>query len=428
MKWSRLNRRQFFRGGSLGLLAFPGVARAGAGSRQQEPVATPDFLDDRVRGLLLGSLIGDALGGPIEFQDPDRIAKLSNAPKRWTDAEWLDDQARRAARERLVLRTYRDLRPQPEPFGHWAEDAPPGTVTDDSRHKMILVDALRWARDRGRWPMSDRELAQAYLDWPKTGPVRGRSELEHLCAEWLEEWHFASRWCLGERDTTIALPPERIWNGLPTCCGQMSLLPLAALFPGQPDAAYRAAYGLAMFDNGWGKDLNAALVAALAVALVLPIELEATDAWKVVFDTLRQTDPYRYGKIPWVTRSVDRWLDLALTAAREAEGRPAGLFARLDREFRDTIKWEAQVPFVVTFAVLALCEFEPLTALQLSIEWGHDTDSYAQLVGAFIGARHGAKLFPESLSLPVLDRLRADYEVDLGEWIGLLGELRRRAK
>jgi hypothetical protein len=83
--------------------------------------------------------------------------------------------------------------------------------------------------------------------------------------------------------------------------------------------------------------------------------------------------------------------------------------------------------YVVTFAVLALSEFDPLAALQLSLEWGHDTDSYAQLVGAFIGARHGAALFPVSLSAPVLERLRADYAVDLDDWVQLLAELRRQS-
>jgi hypothetical protein len=56
--------------------------------------------------------------------------------------------------------------------------------------------------------------------------------------------------------------------------------------------------------------------------------------------------------------------------------------------------------------------------------WAYDTDSNAPLVGAFIGARHAAALFPASLSAPVLDRLRADYAVELGDWVGLLAEFR----
>jgi ADP-ribosylglycohydrolase len=384
-------------------------------------------LDDRIRGLLLGSFLGDALGGPIEFQDPKRVAELPNPPKRWSPDEILDAAACRVTTGRLVLRSYRDLRPQPEPFAHWAFAAPPGTVTDDSRHKMVLLDGLRRALETDQWPFDSRRLAQAYLDWPTRGPVRSRPELMALRNEWLAEWEFASRWHLGERDLSRALPPERIWNGLPTCCGQMSLLPLAALFPGNPAGAYRAAYALGLFDNGWGKDLNAAVVAGLARALVVPPDLPPATSWRIIFDAMRQTDPFRYGQIPWVTRSVDHWLDLALTAAQEADRRPARLFARLNETFRLAIKWEAQVPFTLTFACLALADLDPLASLQLSLEWGHDTDSYAQLLGAFIGARHGTALFSNALRAPVLDRLEADYGVRLHDWVEVLGQIRRRS-
>jgi ADP-ribosylglycohydrolase len=426
MKARRFPRRHFLQAGTTAAAALIGPFSLARAADLETALAepSPDALDHRVRGLLLGSLVGDALGGPIEFQTPDRVAQLSNPPKRWRDDEVMDENARRAAVERLTLRSYRGLRPAPEPFGQWPVNALPGTLTDDSRHKMVLLAGLDHARRHQRWPFNNSSLAKAYLDWPTAGPVRRHPELTALLQEWLAEWHLASRWHLGERDLTRALPPERIWNGLPTCCGQMTLLPLAGLFPGDPVGAYRAAYALGLFDNGWGKDMNAAIVAGLAQALSVPASLPAVDTWESIFDAMRRTDPFRYGKVPWVTRSLDHWLDLALGAAREADGQPARLFARLEMEFRDTIKWEAQVPFVVTFAVLALSEFDPLAALQLSLEWGHDTDSYAQLVGAFIGARHGAALFPASLSAPVLDRLRVDYAVELDDWVRLLAELR----
>lgn len=135
---------------------------------------------------------------------------------------------------------------------------------------------------------------------------------------------------------------------------------------------------------------------------------------------------YGYGNVPWVTRPVVRWLDLALSMAERADGRPAHLFAALEDRFKDTIKWEAQVPFVVAIACLALCRYHPLAALQLSIEWGHDTDSYAQIVGAFAGAIHGASIFPAPLRTAVTERLRADYRVRLADEVDLLVRLNRR--
>jgi ADP-ribosylglycohydrolase len=117
-----------------------------------------------------------------------------------------------------------------------------------------------------------------------------------------------------------------------------------------------------------------------------------------------------------------------LRLAAEAERRPAWLFAALDEESRQTIKWEAQVPFVVTFASLALCDYHPLAALQLSIEWGHDTDSYAQMLGAVVGALHGSAVFPQGLRETVSERLALDYGEDTGGLAALLERLSRRAE
>ncbi|MFT4638738.1 MAG: hypothetical protein ACI8T1_002061 [Verrucomicrobiales bacterium] len=225
--------------------------------------------------------------------------------------------------------------------------------------------------------------------------------------DWLEEWRFASAWVLGERDPSKARPPERMWQGLLTCCGQMTSLPLAALFPGDPERAYPACYQLSYFDNGWGKDVNTALVAGLAAAL-------GGEEWPGILKAMRKTNPYRYGDLRYTTRQVDHWLGLALKLAKEAKGELAVLFDALEKTFAQTIKWEAQVPVVVAFACLALADYASLTALQLSIEWGHDTDSYASLVGAFIGAVHGVSLFPDNLLKPVHDRLLADFDADLG--------------
>lgn len=388
-----------------------------------------DVLGPRIRGLMLGTALGDALGGPVEFQPRDAVQRLPDPPKIWRDDEVLDAPARSTTARRLRLRGYQQLRPKPESYGQWNHDSLPGTITDDTRHKLILLHALRWAEKQDAWPVSARDFARAYLDWPATAAVTTRPEYVSLAADWLEEYQFAARWVTGERDLAKARPPERLWNGLPTCAGQMALLPIGAVFAGEPERAYRAAYELAFIDNGWGKDMIGALVAGLAAALVTPLDAKSPrTAWESILQTMRRTDPYGYGKIRWTHRSVDRWLDLALRFAREAEGRPARLFARLEKEFEHTTKWEAQVPYVVVFACLEVAAYDPLAALQLSMEWGHDTDSYAQLLGAFIGALHGPDLFNAEWQQAVAARLQADHRVDLQDDCRLLARLNTLAK
>ncbi len=419
--------------GSLGCRSRgPRRVAAGNGKNGADGAGTSR---DRVRGLLIGTFLGDALGGPIEFQDPGKVAALPDPPKRWREGEPLDDAALAEAGRRLRLRSYAELRPEPEPYAHWEPNAKPGTITDDSRHKLVLLWALERAERRGRWPFDVRAMARAYLDWPGQGLFERHPGYRKLDEEWLLEWRRPARWVLGERDLRQAWPPERMWNGLPTCCGQMTLPPLAAIHPGRPEAAYRAAYDLAFFDNGWGRDLNAGFVAALAEALACP-DVPSVDptaaapasTWDRVMRALRETDPLRYREIPWCPRAVDRWLGVVRRSVDAGAGCPARVFAEWEVEFRETVKWEAQVPFVVAFGSLAMTRHDPLAALQLSLEWGHDTDSYAQMVGALVGAIHGSAVFPASMRGAVERRLRADFGVDLESYVDLLLRLARRAR
>lgn len=414
---SILTRRGFLRslsGGSLGIVLSGGSASG------------DDRHRSRVRGMLLGALIGDALGGPVEFQQADDVAKLPQPPKQWKRGEMLSAKELEAAEARLRLRPYAPLRPTPEPYAHWLPNAVAGTVTDDSRHKFVLMNALRKVSGDRSWPLTSRSLAQAFVDWPAASIVAKRPELQQLSTDWLEEFLKAARWELGDHESAQALPPERMWIGLPTCCGQMILPPLAGIYRGEPEAAYRAAYALGFFDNGFGMDLNAGLIAGLAAALALPAPAGKGRDWIPVLEAMRSTDPFEYGKVPWTTRPVDKWLDFTQGAVQRANNEPGALFAELNQTFAQTIKWQAEVPFVIALAALTMCPDHPLAALQLSIEWGHDTDSYAALAGALIGARYGEEIFPEHLKKPVIERLNADYEESIDEWCDVLAMVAKR--
>jgi ADP-ribosylglycohydrolase len=398
---------------------------------QQPAIAQPDdaFLRSKISGLLYCTLFGDALGGPIEFQWHDAIQQTPGPPKLWKEGEVITPKETEAAAERLWLREYRHLRPVPEPYGHWSHNGQPGTVTDDSRHKMVLISLLRKAHANNTWPISAKDMAQAYLDWRNTPTIHDRPQYHAICDEWLGETYRAARWLLGSRDTSEAYPVERLWNGLPTCYGQMAQPPLAALFPGKPTEAYLAAYHLGFYDNGWGKDMNAALVAGLSEALTINVEKTGRkQAWERIFKTMRETDPYGYNRIPWTPRSVHLWLDLADSFVVRSQGQPARLFEILNEETKYDIKWEAHVPFVEIFAVLKICDYDPLAALELSIEWGHDHDSYAQLLGAFIGALHGEQLLKQEFRDTIAQRLKLDYGEDVEAWTDLLLAIERRGQ
>jgi ADP-ribosylglycohydrolase len=388
------------------------------------------FIRNKTKGLLLGTFIGDALGGPIEFQGHAEIQASPNPPKLWTDtADLMDDDAIKDAAGRMYFREYKYILPFAQPYGCWAENAPPGSVTDDSRHKMILMQMLRTALQKNQWPLTYKHSAQSYLDWSKSAVIKKHSGYDTLCPQWLGESYKSINWIMGSRKIGEAYPVERMWNAMPTCYGQMALTPMAALYPGEPEKAYLAAYNTAWFDIGFAKDMIAASVAGISVALTLdPSKMKNEQLWEKVFETMKKTDPYDYSKVPWCSRQVQRWLDVADLYAKESNGSPAKLFALLDKEFIYTTKWEAQVPFLVVFSILKICKYDPLAAMQLSIEWGNDHDTYPQFLGAFIGAIYGPDIFKAGMKDMVTKRLQLDYDENIEEWVNTLMKVQELGK
>ena len=66
--------------------------------------------------------------------------------------------------------------------------------------------------------------------------------------------------------------------------------------------------------------------------------------------------------------------------------------------------------------------------MPLSIEWGWDHDSYAQLLGAFIGAIYGPDIFNEEMKNAVTKRLQLDYDEGVDEWVETLARIREVGK
>lgn len=365
---------------------------------QQVPERTgsslPD-LPDRIEGLLIGSAIGDAAGGPVEFQPADRRTRIDRGAP-------LDSTSIRLLADTFILQEY-DLVNRAAPYGPWRDEAPEGTVTDDTRFKVLFMRSLRSSAPAG--PTAEA-FARELLDW--------HSEREgvygDLPRQWLDEFARSARWVLGERDPDRAAPPDRQWGGIPTMAGQMPFLPMAALHPGEPTAAYLAAWDVDFIDTGWGRDMTAALVAGLSRAL------EPGATWHTIEVAMRTTDPYGFGRVPWVERRVNRWLDAARSIAHRAEGRPAVLYDLLEAELGAETWWEAHVPVVVVFAAAETAGYDPMSTMQLILEFGHDTDSSLQLAGAIFGALHGADVFPVGMRETVETRLKDDLGESTTEW------------
>lgn len=401
-----LDRREFLT--SVGLAA-------GTACGPRSLSAFSNFQSDRVRGLLMGSLIGDAIGGPVEFLPPDRVKEWMPGARTWESERRLDKSTREMLAEQLSMQGYEVLRPETAAYGPWTARAPRGTITDDSRHKIICMRALKRMVAEGRDRLTQQDLAREFLRFTPREDQKPNDELAKLIEEGLREYRYASRWILGSRDHGVALPVERLWSGIPNCSGQMALLPLAGLCPGDPNAAYLQTYHLNFLDAAIARDIVSAINAALAVALD-PSLGNPGQRWNAMRRALRNTDPYRMSEVPFAGRPLDRWLDLAESIVERAEGRPAVVYRLLEQEGQPVYYWDAHFTLLVPWTMLLLCDFEPLSAMHLTLDFGHDTDSYCQVLGAMAGAAHGMDILPKTMVEAVASRLAEDYGESVSDW------------
>ncbi|MDN5205244.1 ADP-ribosylglycohydrolase family protein [Fulvivirgaceae bacterium BMA10] len=354
--------------------------------------------EDKIKGLIVGSVIGDAAGGPVEFVFPVEQS-------RWTARELRLD-----GRGVLDLSTRFKLRPyfkEAAPYAQWRDNAPSGTITDDTRFKVIFFNALE------NQPTLD---ASSFAREILTFEQQFSQEEYVLCREWLKEFKYAAQWQLGRPETEGGLPPDRMWAGRPSMAGQMPFLPVAALRPNDPLWCYKKTWELDFFDTGVSKDIHAAVVAGLSEALS-----EGAD-WESIEETMRNTDPYHFEGAKYSRRMLNTWLDFAHDAVRRANGKPKILFEILEQELKAEKWWECWVPVVVVFSCAEMAQYHPIASMQLVLEFGHDSDSYAQLMGAFMGALHGQQVFDPVMVQTVKDRLYKDYHQSMDDWLILLKE------
>ena len=360
-------------------------------------VTAQPSLEKRIEGLLFGSLIGDAAGGPVEFVETDWYSdSLLTQP--------LSGETKTALAERFHLRDYPK---KAEPYAQWIDYAPAGTITDDSRYKLLLLQSVK---EKGALSRKGfLEYLIAYHDTP--GAFN-----DSLKIAWLEEYMYRYRWLAGNRKPSEAYPPERVWGGIATMAGQMPYLPVAAFYPGNPEEAYKKTWQLNLLDVGYGKDFTSALAAGLSQALVA----EPGD-WNTVLETMRATDPYAFAEVPWVPRRFTMWMDRASGYVEENQpGIPAELFEKLEKGLRSVTWWEARVPPVLTFAILEATDYDPLASMELALAFGRDTDSTAQLMGAFLGAMYGAEAFPEEIRAEIDKKLGAQYDISVEKMVKII--------
>ena len=124
----------------------------------------------KAEGLLLGYVIGDVAGGPVEFVYPPERSFWSETYQPLTDD---------GIKELSSLFKIRAYPKDTEPYAQFEPYAPAGSVTDDTRWKMILINCLK-EQDS----LSEKNFAKSYWNFPHTIAAK----YDSICALWQEEY------------------------------------------------------------------------------------------------------------------------------------------------------------------------------------------------------------------------------------------------
>lgn len=331
-------------------------------------------LSERIEGLTIGTLYGDALGGPIEFQ----ALKKKN----------------------MFLQKY--SKPK-SPYAAWRDYAPAGTITDDSRHKIIFFNSLiRFNK------LTRLNLAKSYELFPF------QSQQKKLALTWLKEYSQAARWIMNPKSPN-SKPPQLLFNGQRNASGLLALLPLATLYPDNPDKVYLKCIEINFLDSGAALDLNCSLISAVAVLLT------ENSTMKNFVKALRTIDPLQLSKTDFVRRDQDVLLDFIedLVSRNYSHYK---FKKKLIAFTKPKYGWEDNVVFSVVISYLLRNKNNYQQAIYDIIEFGQDTDTYLQLACAIIGSIKGPDFFPKREVQKVQDLLWLDYGVKLDSWYTMINK------
>ncbi|MEV5874917.1 ADP-ribosylglycohydrolase family protein [Streptomyces sp. NPDC052101] len=202
----------------------------------------PYGLAERITGALVGAAVGDALGGPVEGYDPERIAERHGGRVLGIVGPWHGD----------AWRTARPIAPYHKGDGH---------VTDDTLMTHALVRVYARVRDH----LDAYAIAEHLVPDLMTNP-RWIPELEAEALP-LQRLFLAEKWLVARLAYGHADPREAGVGNIVNCGAAMYTAPVGLVNAAHPDAAYAEALDIAgAHQSSYGREAAGVLAAAVAAA------------------------------------------------------------------------------------------------------------------------------------------------------------------
>lgn len=368
-----------------------------------DPGLSPEELEDKILGMLVGSAIGDAMGAPTEMWSREDI------DLQYGFVEQLDSMVREVS-----------------PEGIWIPNLPAGGTTDDTRWKELTVNYLL-SQDPHSLNSADfaRYIWDQYSEYvQELKSIKGvnPSEIEGatLKLTWLQEWAKVSQPYIEGNLDGYADSLSRFYGGEMVCAGLLYAPAIGAVFPANPEKAYQEAYKLSIYDIGYARDLTALAAAMTAAGMRQGATKED------VLASLR-IDPRGYYESRLVGRTAQRILVEALRIHHQSleldstefrlNPNSEGLkyaFAELDQRQQD-MPFHAGEIYLQLLTAMLYADFDFQGTLVFLVNYGRDNDTTAAVAGGILGAFYGFDQLPSSSKEKVIHVSKEILGIDLKE-------------
>ncbi len=361
---------------------------------QKNQKLTRTELHDKILGSLVGSAIGDAMGAPYEmwpradiFQKRGYINQLDTV-YRWAGAE-----------------------------GPWKNDLPPGGTTDDTRWKKFTVDFL--VKQNPNLPLSPTTFAQTFINqynnYTKEQPI------DSMKLDWLIEWvkiakPFVQKDYLKYQQNLI-----KFYGGDLACGGLLYSPCIGMYYPGNAQKAYAEAYNLALWDQGYARDLTALAAAMVAEAMKKEPKKEEMLA---IFEKL---DPEGFHQSRLVGRLSAGLLYKAKYIVKMADSTNIGnetdpdkiYLLKQETAFKLLHEQNEKLPFHAGELMLQILtsflftDFDFQKSIAFLVNNARDNDTNSAIAGSILGAMVGFEKLPVKMRNQVLEVNKNKLGIDL---------------
>lgn len=364
---------------------------------------TPEELEDKILGMLVGSAIGDAMGAPTEMWS------RADIDLQYGFVETVDSMIREAS-----------------PEGIWTPNLPAGGTTDDTRWKELTVNYLLTQNPSS---LKSQDFAQfifnqysTYVNDLKLTEGVNPSAIENatLKLTWLQEWAKVSQPYIAGNLDGYADSLSRFYGGEMVCAGLLYSPTIGAIYPANPEKAYAEAYKLSIYDIGYARDLSS-LAASMTAA---GMKKDATP--EDILSALR-IDPRGYYESRLVGRTAQRILIDALSIQKNSmeldssssrlTPQSIGLqfaFQELDKKQQD-MPFHAGEIYLQVLTAMLYADFDFQGTMIFLVNYGRDNDTTAAVAGGILGAFVGFEKLPETSKNKVIQVSKEQLGIDLKE-------------